>query len=93
VDSGLSSRGILVRVLVPLFRTVAALVTGSDLVLSAEVDQATEKPYTVEDGKVDKKDLQRLASLHRKLSRAGRSWQQVGDSASPPLLRASLRPT
>lgn len=41
MDSGLSSRGIVVRVLVPLFRAVAALVTGSDLVLSAEVDQAT----------------------------------------------------
>jgi mono/diheme cytochrome c family protein len=39
----------------PLFRVVAALVLGTGLALAAESDQSTEKPYTVKDGKVDKK--------------------------------------
>lgn len=39
----------------PLFRIVAALVLGTGLALAAESDQSTEKPYTVKDGKVDKK--------------------------------------
>ena len=34
---------------------VAALLLGTGLVLAAENDKATEKPYTVNDGKVDKK--------------------------------------
>ena len=38
-----------------LVRIVAALVLGTGLVLPAESDQSTEKPYTVADGKVDKK--------------------------------------
>jgi methanol metabolism-related c-type cytochrome len=45
----------LVRALPTLVRIVAALVLGTGLVLAAEGDQATEKPYTVTDGKVDKK--------------------------------------
>jgi hypothetical protein len=43
-------------------------------VLAPEIDQATEKPYTVRDGKVDKKDLQRLASLHRSLHALSRPY-------------------
>jgi len=39
----------------PLFRIVAALVLGTGLALATESDQSTEKPYTVKDGKVDKK--------------------------------------
>ena len=39
----------------PLVRIVAALALGTGLVLAAEADQSTEKPYTVKDGKVDKK--------------------------------------
>jgi mono/diheme cytochrome c family protein len=45
----------LVRVLPPLFQMIAALVLGTGLVLAAEGEQASEKPYTVRDGKVDKK--------------------------------------
>jgi len=51
----LSSGGTLVRVLTPLILVVAALVLGTGLLLAAESEQATEKPYTVTDGKVDKK--------------------------------------
>jgi len=44
-----------VRVLALLFGPVAALVMGTSAVLAAEADQSAEKPYTVRDGKVDKK--------------------------------------
>jgi len=44
----------LVRLLALLVGTVA-LVLGTALVLAAEGNQATEKPYTITDGKVDKK--------------------------------------
>jgi methanol metabolism-related c-type cytochrome len=44
-------REISVRVLAPLFGTIAALALGTALVLAAE----GEKPYTITDGKVDKK--------------------------------------
>jgi mono/diheme cytochrome c family protein len=45
----------LVKVVPPLLLTVAALSLGTSLSLAAESDKATEKPYTVTDGKVDKK--------------------------------------
>jgi mono/diheme cytochrome c family protein len=41
--------------LAPLFGSAAALVLGTSLVLAAGADQPAEKPYTVTDGKVDKK--------------------------------------
>jgi mono/diheme cytochrome c family protein len=44
-----------VKVLPPLLLTVAALAIGTGLVLAAEGDKAGEKPYTITDGKVDKK--------------------------------------
>jgi methanol metabolism-related c-type cytochrome len=46
-----------VRVFPPLFCVVAALFLGSIAALAAESNQSTgtEKPYTVVDGKVDKK--------------------------------------
>jgi methanol metabolism-related c-type cytochrome len=44
-----------VKVLVPLCRVATVLAFGTGLALAAEGDQATEKPYTVIDGKVDKK--------------------------------------
>jgi mono/diheme cytochrome c family protein len=37
----------------PLFGTVAVLVIGISAVLAAESDQSAEKPYKVENGKVD----------------------------------------
>ncbi len=43
------------RVLALLFGAVAALVMGTSPMLAAEADQSAEKPYTVTDGKVDKK--------------------------------------
>jgi mono/diheme cytochrome c family protein len=43
------------RVCTPLYCAVALLVLGTGLVLAAESDQAAKAPYTVEDGKVDKK--------------------------------------
>ena len=43
------------RVLAPLCSIIAALVLGARLVLAADGDQPTEKPYTVKDGRVDKK--------------------------------------
>ena len=42
------------RVLVPLLGTVVALVLGTPRVPAAASDQATEKPYTIVDGKIDK---------------------------------------
>jgi mono/diheme cytochrome c family protein len=44
-----------VRVLAPLCSIIAALVLGAGLALAADGDQPTEKPYTVKDGRVDKK--------------------------------------
>jgi methanol metabolism-related c-type cytochrome len=44
-----------VRLPPPLFGTAAALVLGTGLVLAAEAEKANEKPYTITDGKVDKK--------------------------------------
>ena len=43
------------RVLAPLFGTVAAFAVGMSFVLAAETDQSPQKPYTVENGKVDLK--------------------------------------
>jgi len=45
----------LVRVFMPLALTVAALALGTGFVLAAETDSAAEKPYTITNGKVDKK--------------------------------------
>jgi mono/diheme cytochrome c family protein len=44
-----------VRVLAPLLGSLAALVLGTGFVLAAEDSQSEEKPYTVENGKVDLK--------------------------------------
>src|SRR6516165_10419662 len=44
-----------VKVLAPLVCVVSALALGTGLALAAEGNQATEKPYTITDGKVDKK--------------------------------------
>src|SRR5260370_32820839 len=54
-DAGLYAGGSLGRAPATLVRIVAALVLGTGLALAAEGDQSTEKPYTVADGKVDKK--------------------------------------
>ena len=43
------------KVLPPLLLTVAALAIGTSLGRAAEGDKTTEKPYTIVDGKVDKK--------------------------------------
>src|SRR5947207_6003407 len=55
MDAGLFFGRDLVRVLAPLVGPAAALVLGTSFVLAAEADQSAEKPYTVVDGKVDKK--------------------------------------
>ena len=39
----------------PLYSTVAAFLLGTGFALAAESEQTTQKPYTVVDGKVDKK--------------------------------------
>jgi mono/diheme cytochrome c family protein len=44
-----------VRVLAPWLGSLAGLVLGTTLVLAAEGSQPEEKPYTVENGKVDQK--------------------------------------
>jgi len=44
-----------VKVVPPLLLTVATLALWASLGLAAESDKATEKPYTITDGKVDKK--------------------------------------
>jgi len=44
-----------VRVLRPVALNVAALALGTGLVFAAESNQPTEKPYTITDGKVDRK--------------------------------------
>jgi methanol metabolism-related c-type cytochrome len=45
----------LVRVFMPLALTVAALALAAGFVLAAGSDNAAEKPYTITNGKVDKK--------------------------------------
>jgi mono/diheme cytochrome c family protein len=47
--------GTRVTVFTPLSNIIATLVLGAGLVLAAEGDHPAEKPYTVKDGKVDKK--------------------------------------
>ena len=42
-------------VFAPLFNIITALVLGAGLVLTADGDPPADKPYTVKDGKVDKK--------------------------------------
>jgi len=44
-----------VKVLAPLTCVASAMVLGTGLVLAAEGNPATERPYTITDGKVDKK--------------------------------------
>jgi methanol metabolism-related c-type cytochrome len=44
-----------VKVLASLFGIVAALALSTGSVLAAESDKTAEKPYTITDGKVDKK--------------------------------------
>jgi methanol metabolism-related c-type cytochrome len=44
-----------VKVLGPLLRVVSVLALGTGIALAAEGDPATHQPYTVVDGKVDKK--------------------------------------
>jgi methanol metabolism-related c-type cytochrome len=44
-----------VRVFVPLFCIAAVLTMSMDRSWAAETDQAAKEPYTVQDGKVDKK--------------------------------------
>ena len=43
------------RVLAPLLGTLAGLALGTSLALAAEGSQSEEKPYTIENGKVDLK--------------------------------------
>ena len=43
------------KVLPPLLLTVVALAIGTNLGRAAEGDKTAEKPYTITDGKVDKK--------------------------------------
>ena len=43
------------RVLAPLAGCIATLAVGMNFVLAAESNQSTQKPYTVENGKVDLK--------------------------------------
>ena len=41
--------------LAPMFGTIALLLVGTGFLSAAERDQSVQKPYTIEDGKVDKK--------------------------------------
>ena len=43
------------RVLAPMFGAIALLLLGTGLVSTAESDQSAQTPYTIENGKVDKK--------------------------------------
>ena len=43
------------RMYLPLYSVVAAVLLGTGVALAAESEQTTQKPYTVVDGKVDKK--------------------------------------
>jgi methanol metabolism-related c-type cytochrome len=45
----------LVRILAPIFGTITMLVLGTGFLSAAESDQSAQKPYTIENGKVDKK--------------------------------------
>jgi len=44
-----------VRVLAPIFGTITILVLGTGFLSAAESDESAQKPYTIENGKVDKK--------------------------------------
>ena len=43
------------RLLAPIFGTITILVFGTGFLSAAESDQSAQKPYTIENGKVDKK--------------------------------------
>ena len=55
LDAGLSFGRNLVRVPARLFCVIAVLLLKSGHALAAEGNQAAEKPYTITEGKVDKK--------------------------------------
>ena len=43
------------RMLAPMFGTTALLLLGTGFLSAAQTDQSAQKPYTIENGKVDKK--------------------------------------
>ena len=73
------------KVLAPLTCVVSALALGTGLVLAAEGNQATEKPYTITDGKVDKKTFNGWRRYTESCLRC-HGPDGAGSSYAPPLI-------
>ena len=80
------------RVLAPLCSIIAALVLGAGLVLAADGDQPTEKPYTVKDGRVDKKTFNGWRRYTQSCLRC-HGPDGAGSSYGPGLLESVKRTT
>ena len=80
------------RGLAPLCSIIAALVLGARLVLAADGDQPTEKPYTVKDGKVDKKTFNGWRRYTQSCLRC-HGPDGAGSSYGPDLLDSVRRTT
>src|SRR5260370_21989389 len=92
VDAGSFFGRYLVRVLAPLYGSAAALVLGSSLALAAGADQSAEKPYTVTDGKVDKKTFNGWRRYTESCLRC--HWpDRAGSSYSPSLVDSAKHMT
>jgi mono/diheme cytochrome c family protein len=81
-----------VRVVPPLFCITALLVLGTGLMPAAEGQQPTEKPYTVKDGKVDKKTFNGWRRYTQSCLRC-HGPDGAGSSYGPDLLDSVRRTT
>ena len=80
------------RVVPPLFCIIALLVLGTGQMVAAEGDQPTEKPYTVKDGKVDKKTFNGWRRYTQSCLRC-HGPDGAGSSYGPDLLDSVKRTT
>ena len=79
-------------VFAPLFNFIAALVLGAGLALAADGDRPVEKPYTVKDGKVDKKTFNGWRRYTQSCLRC-HGPDGAGSSYGPDLLESIKRTT
>ena len=74
-----------VKALAPLFCVVSTLALGIGLARAAEGNQVTEKPYTITDGKVDKKTFNGWRRYTESCLRC-HGPDGAGSSYAPPLI-------
>ena len=80
------------KVLVPLSRVLYALALSTGMVLAAEDNPATVKPYTITDGKVDKKTFNGWRRYTESCLRC-HGPDGAGSSYAPSLVESAKRVT